>query len=874
MARRQPPAVPEDFTENIIDIDVSSEMEGSFLEYAYSVIYSRALPDARDGLKPVQRRILFMMSEMGLRPDRGHVKSARVVGEVMGKLHPHGDTAIYDAMVRMAQDFSLRLPLIDGHGNFGSLDDGPAAPRYTEARLAAPALALTDNLDEDVVDFVPNYDNQLTQPEVLPAAFPNLLVNGTTGIAVGMATNMAPHNLGEVIAATRHLIAHPDATLEDMMRFVPGPDLPTGGRIVGLDGIRDAYATGRGSFKTRAKVEVEQLSARRTGIVVTELPYLVGPEKVIDKIKDAVTSKKLAGISDIVDLTDRNHGLRLVIEIKNGFNPQAVIAQLYRYSPMEDSFGINNVTLVDGQPQTLGLLELLRVYVDHRLSVVRRRTAYRLGRKKDRLHLVEGLLIAIVDIDEVIQIIRSSDEVAAARERLMAIYDLSETQANYILELRLRQLTKYSRIELEKEQDLLRAEIAELEAILASDQRLRDLVSGELAAVAAKYATPRRTVLLESEAVAPSVAKALAAGPAGKGAALALEIADDPCWVILTASGQIARTANREPLNDDGPRTRHDVLASVVPASARAEVAAVTSAGRMLRLQVVDMPVLPPSNSMPNLAGGVPAKEFLTLLKGESLVALTPIDAVIALGTAAGVVKRLTPEYPLNREDWDAIALKDKDSVVGAAPAAEEDELVFITEGAQLLRFGASAVRPQGRTAGGMAGIKLAAGDTVISFTVVPARTETAVVVTVAAASGSLPGTAAGSAKVTDFAEYPVKGRATGGVRAHRFLKGEDQLTLAWAGPGPAKAATAAGVARALPTEHGRRDGSGIAISQAVEAVGPNVTAATAAATGARAPGTGMPGGTGPEAPGTSSGSAGTVSVPDASGTDTQPELF
>jgi len=834
MAKRQAPAVPEDFTEKIIDIDVSSEMEGSFLEYAYSVIYSRALPDARDGLKPVQRRILYMMSEMGLRPDRGHVKSARVVGEVMGKLHPHGDAAIYDAMVRMAQDFSLRLPLIDGHGNFGSLDDGPAAPRYTEARLAAAALALTDNLDEDVVDFVPNYDNQLTQPDVLPAAFPNLLVNGTTGIAVGMATNMAPHNLGEVIAGAQHLIEHPDATLEDIMGFIPGPDLPTGGRIVGLDGIRDAYATGRGSFKTRAKVEIEQLSARRTGLVVTELPYLVGPEKVIEKIKDAVTSKKLAGISDIVDLTDRNHGLRLVIELKNGFNPNAVIAQLYRYSPMEDSFGINNVTLVDGQPQTLGLLDLLRVYVEHRISVVRRRTAFRLAKKKDRLHLVEGLLIAIVDIDEVIQIIRSSDEVAAARERLMAIYDLSEIQANYILELRLRQLTKYSRIELEKEQEELRREIAELEAILASESRLRALVSGELGDIAAKYATPRRTVLLESEAVAPGVAKALAAGNGsgsapgaalgkGKAVPLALEIADDPCWVILSTSGQIARTSNQEPLADNGPRAKHDAFLSVVKTSARAEIAAVTSAGRMVRLQVVDMPALPPSSGLPNLSGGVPAKEFITLAKGETLVAFTPLNTVVAVGTAQGVVKRLTPEYPLNRDDWEIITLKDKDRVIAAAPASDGDELVFVTEQAQLLRFPASSVRPQGRTAGGMAGIKLGPGDSVLSFGVVAPEDEAAVVVTIAGSSDALPGTNPGSAKVSAFSEYPSKGRATSGVRAHRFLKGEDVLLLAWAGHGPAKAASAAGVARALPTEHGRRDGSGIVLSQPVEAIGPSL---------------------------------------------------
>ena len=829
MARRQTPAAAaseQDYTENIVDIDVTSEMEGSFLEYAYSVIYSRALPDARDGLKPVQRRILFMMSEMGLRPDRGHVKSARVVGEVMGKLHPHGDTAIYDAMVRMAQDFSLRLPLIDGHGNFGSLDDGPAAPRYTEARLAAAALTLTDHLDEDVVNFIPNYDNQLTQPEVLPAAFPNLLVNGATGIAVGMATNMAPHNLVEIIAAARHLIANPDATLADIMKFVPGPDLPTGGRIVGLDGIRDAYATGRGSFKTRAKVEVEQLSARRTGLVVTELPYMVGPEKVIEKIKDAVNGKKLTGISDVVDLTDRKHGLRLVIELKNGFNPNAVLQQLYRYSPMEDSFGINNVTLVDGQPQTLGLLQLLSVYVDHRISVVRRRTAFRLGKKKDRLHLVEGLLIAIVDIDEVIQIIRSSDEASAARERLMSIYDLSEIQANYILELRLRQLTKYSRIELEKEQDQLRREIEELEAILASDERLRGLVSSELAEIAEKYGTPRRTVLLESEAVSPTVAAALASGPGAKGKAvpLALEIADDPCWAILTASGQIARTSNRDDLAETGPRTKHDVFRSVVKTSARGEVAAVTSLGRMLRVQVMDMPALPPTSGLPNLAGGVPAKDFITLLKGEALVAFAALDEVLAIGTALGVVKRVQPDYPLNREDWEVIALKDKDTVVGVESAADDDHLVFVTRQAQLLRFNAGAVRPQGRTAGGMAGIKLADGDEVLHFGTVRPDDDDAVVVTIAGTNGALPGTAPGTAKVTALSEYPLKGRATAGVRAHRFLKGEDVLLLGWAGHGPARASSLAGVARSLPQEHGRRDGSGIPLSQAIDAIGPSMT--------------------------------------------------
>src|SRR5215207_4556159 len=350
MAKRSTTPPPEEVEERIIDIDVEEEMRGAFLEYAYSVIYSRALPDARDGLKPVQRRILYGMTELGLRPDRPHVKSSRVVGEVMGKYHPHGDQAIYDALVRMAQPFTMRLPLVDGHGNFGSLDDGPAASRYTEARPAPAALLMTASLDEDTVEFVPNYDDQLMQPSVLPAAFPNLLVNGSSGIAVGMATKMAPHNLVEVIGAARHLIAHPTCSLDDLMKFVPGPDLPAGGRIIGLQGIRDAYLTGRGSFRTRATARVEKVTPRRSGIVVTELPYLVGPEKVIEKIRELVQAKRIQGISDLKDLTDRKHGLRLVIEIKNGFHAEAVLEQLYRLTPMEDSFAINSVALVDGQP--------------------------------------------------------------------------------------------------------------------------------------------------------------------------------------------------------------------------------------------------------------------------------------------------------------------------------------------------------------------------------------------------------------------------------------------------------------------------------------------------------------------------------------------
>ena len=813
--------LPEDFVEHIVDVDVTQEMETSFLEYSYSVIYSRALPDARDGLKPVQRRILFMMDQMGLRPDRGHVKSARVVGEVMGKLHPHGDAAIYDAMVRMAQSFAMRVPLVDGHGNFGSLDDGPAAPRYTEARMAPAARTLTGDLDEDVVDFVPNYDNQFQQPAVLPAAYPNLLVNGATGIAVGMATNMAPHNMREVAAGARHLVLNPEATLEELMKLIPGPDLPSGGRIVGLEGIRDAYRTGRGSFRTRATVSIEQVSPRKQGIVVTELPYMVGPEKVTEKIKDAVQAKKLTGISDVVDLTDRTNGLRLVIEVKNGFNPQAVLAQLYKHTPLEESFGINNVALVDGQPRTMGLLELLRVYTDHRIAVVRRRTAFRLAKRQDRLHLVEGLLIAIVDIDEVIQIIRGSEETAEARDRLIAVFDLSRAQAEHILELRLRQLTKFSRIELEAERDQLQREIAELEAILGSETTLRGVVADELSETAQKFGDERRTVLLEAEDL-PAVT---AAQTGGKKAvtSVALEISDDQCWAFLSTTGRIARSAARTPLADGSRRFKHDALTSVVPATARGEIAAVTSTGRMLRVSCVDIPVLQDFDGVPRLADGVPAADFLGLEKNEALVGLTPLNEVVVIGTAAGVVKRVNPDYPLNLDQWPAIKLKDGDRVVGVGAAPDAAELVMVSSDAKLLHFPASAVRPQGRTAGGVAGMKLAAGEHVIFCGAVIPQ-ESTVVVTQARGDGQLPEMGEASVKVTPLSEFPPKGRATAGVRAQRLLAGEDTLNLAWVGHGPGKAVSAAGVARSLPTEYGRRDGSGVGIDRAVAAVGPALT--------------------------------------------------
>jgi DNA gyrase subunit A len=806
---------PDDFEEHILDTDIKQEMEASYLEYAYSVIYSRALPDARDGLKPVQRRILYTMNDMGVRPDRGHVKSARVVGEVMGRLHPHGDGAIYDALVRMAQPWSMRLPTVDGHGNFGSPggDDPPAAMRYTECRMTAAAAAMTASIDEDTVDFKPNYDSREFEPVVLPAAIPPLVVNGATGIAVGMATNMAPHNLVEVVQALRHLVTRPGASLDDLMRFVPGPDLPTGGMIVGLDGVRDAYETGRGTFKMRATARVEPVG-RRKGIVVTELPYGIGTEKVSERIKSLVQAKKLQGIADIKDLTDREHGLRLVIEVKNGFVPEAILEQLYRLTPMEDSFGINAVALVDGQPRTLGLKEMLQVFLDHRFDVVRRRSEFRRRKAADRLHLVEGLLVAILDIDEVIQLIRSSDNAAAAKERLIGVFDLSETQADYILDMPLRRLTRFSKLELDKEKDELERTIESLDAILGDDALLRKVVSDELGEVAKTFGTPRRTVLLESAGVTVSAASA------------PLEVADDPCFAYLSSSGLLARSTSDEPPSDAGARANHDVIVSVVRTTARGEVGALTSHGRLVRLQALDLPALPGSANHPNLQGGLPFDLVRSLQPGERVLALCSLRTDgpgLALGTRQGVVKRVHPEV-LGKDEWDVIGLKDSDEVVGGVELRTGDEeLCFISSDAQLLHFAASGVRPQGRSGGGMAGLKLAAGQTVVWFGALGPGPS--VVVSASGSATALPGTEPGSVKVTPFQEYPAKGRATGGVRCHRFLKGEDALIFAWAGAAPARAAAASGSPVDLPEPVGRRDGSGVPGSQPIVACAGPVSA-------------------------------------------------
>lgn len=739
-----------DNQERIVDIDVAKEMRESFLEYSYSVIYSRALPDARDGLKPVQRRIVYQMGEMGLRPDRGHVKSARVTGEVMGKLHPHGDGAIYDALVRMSQSFSLRVPLIDGHGNFGSLDDGPAAARYTEARLTRAATLLNESLDEDVVSFEPNYDAQLLEPAVLPAAFPNLLVNGASGIAVGMATNMAPHNLREVVSAIIALIANPQITLTELMEFIPGPDLPSGAVALVGEGLKDAYETGRGSFRMRAKISVETVGPRRTGLVVTELPYLVGPERVIDKIKDAVGAKKLEGIHNVVDLTDRENGLRLVIELKSGFDPNSVIEALYRLTPLEESFGVNNVALVEGRPQQLPLKALLEVYLLHRIDVVTRRSKNRLDKRRARLHLLDGLQIAVLNIDEVIEVIRTSDTADNARERLRTVFDLSELQAEYILELRLRRLTRFSIIELEQEADQLRSEIADLENLLSSEQLIRTQVARELEQVAAEFGDDRRTQLIDSEGITVS-----------RKAISVTEIEDSPAVVVLSPTGIAYRVTEASEV-DPGV---------LVPSSTRADVGFVTGSGRVIRVHVSDLPT-----KTAGVSGDMPdAKNYLGL-ESDSVVGLIAWDSshTYALGTSHGVVKRFTGPLP-DKDEVEIISLKDMDEVIGIGITEDSTQLVFVSSEANLLVFDAASVRPQGLAAGGMAGINLA-GSRAVFFGVSDGSEN---LVTAANSSQALGATDPGSMKTTPLSAYPKKGRATQGVRCQRLLKSEDQIYFA-----------------------------------------------------------------------------------------------
>jgi DNA gyrase subunit A len=713
-----------------------------------SVIMSRALPDVRDGLKPVHRRILYSMDTQNLRPDRPHAKCAKVVGEVMGTYHPHGDMAIYDALVRMVQDFSLRHPLIDGHGNFGGTgpDEGPAAMRYTECRLAPLALELLAGIDEDTVDFVANYDGSSEEPVVLPARFPNLLVNGSQGIAVGMATNIPPHNLGEVIDATLHVIAHPEATSDELMQFVKGPDFPTGATILGRQGILDAYRTGKGSVKMRAVAEIEE-SRGATRIVVTEFPYQTSVEVIEKKIADLVHARELDGISRTQN-DSAGRQARLVIELKRDANANVVLNNLYKHTPMQTSFGVNVVALVDGVPRTLSLAQCVSHYVDHQVEVVTRRSEFRLKKARDRAHIVEGLLKAIDMLDAVIAAIRASDDRAAARQALMGEpFSFSEEQAIHILDMTLGRLTRLGRSELEEEMAKLRETIAELEAILNDDSRLRAVIAEELGAVKAKYANPRRTAVTHD--------------PGEMGVEDLIE--DEELVVTMTRAGYIKavlgasfRTQGRGGRGVQGARLKEeDLVDQLVHTSAHAYLLLFSNRGRVYRLRAHEVPM------KERTARGTAVVNLLPLAPDETIqaiVATRDFDSggFLTFATKAGQVKKTAfTEYDKSRrEGFIAIALRDGDELVRVVATSGDDDVVMVSRNGSGIRFSEQDVRPMGRDAAGVRGMKLRSGDEVVSLDVVRPDADVLIV------------TDAGYGKRTKTDHFGRQGRGGQGVRA------------------------------------------------------------------------------------------------------------
>ncbi len=799
------------FAREIVDVPVDEELGESFLAYSLSVITSRAIPDVRDGLKPVQRRILYSMLQMRLMPDRPHRKCAHVVGDVMAKFHPHGDGAIYDALVRLGQDFSKNVTLVDPQGNFGSLDHPPAAYRYTECRLSTAALDLLSEIDEETVEFRPTYDGEDTEPAYLPALLPNLLVNGTSGIAVGMATNMPTHNLVEVYEAIKLVMTkrRPKPTIDELMAIIPGPDFPSGGLVIDDGNIREAFETGRGTIRMRARAEIVDVTRARKGIEITELPYLVGPERVIAKVKDLINANRVSGISDVKNLSDRTSGLRLVIECKTGVNPELLLEQLYKLTPLEESFGVNNVVLVDGVPTTLGLYDLCRHYIDHRLDVVVRRTEFRLRKAEERLHLVEGLLIAIDNIDEVVRIIRGSADSAEARAQLMERLGLTEVQAEYVLELRLRRLTALAYDELVEEKRELETTIADLKKILGSEQRRRTIVLKELEGIVERYGRPRRTRIVGEDTV-PDLTELESQAVA--------EVADDPCVVSLTASGLVGR----EPTGTSKSYSpsRHDVITSVVTTTLRQPVLALTSAGKLLRVNAIDVP------EVGGRSRGKAFGEVYPADRGEAVVAIVGIEGEpIVLVTADGMTKRVErPALAELRSGRPIMKLAPKDRIVAAFPATEDEEVVLIASDAQALRTPVGSISVQGPTAKGVAGLKLKGKARVVGAGPAPADGN----------EGSGPAVVAititdrGTAKVTATSEIPSKGRGTGGVRLTKF-KDEQRIDFAWVGPlertmaivGQADAATKPdNVPQALTMRPTRRDGTSSRTERRILAVG------------------------------------------------------
>ncbi|HVM03557.1 MAG TPA: DNA gyrase subunit A [Acidimicrobiales bacterium] len=726
-------------------VEIQEEMERSFLEYAMSMITQRALPDARDGFKPVHRRILYGMHELGLRPDRPFMKCARVTGEVMGKFHPHNQQAIYEALVRMAQPFSLRNPLVDFHGNYGSPDFPPAAERYTECRLSPLATFMLAGIDEDTVDFVPQYTNEFVEPVVLPSRFPNLLVNGSQGIAVGMATNIPPHNLGEVIDATVHLIDHPESTPDDLMHFVKGPDFPTGAFILGRAGILDAYRTGRGSIRMRARAEIKETKSGHS-IVVSELPYQASVAAIEQRIAELVNAREIEGIRDVQNLSA---GLetKVVIPLKRDANPHVVLNNLFKHTPLQTSFGVNMVALVDGIPRTLNLAQMLRAYIDHQVEVITRRSQFRLRKAQDRAHIVEGLLKALDAIDAIIALIRGSADRSAARTGLMAEpFRFSEVQANHILDMTLGRLTRLGRQELEDEMAKLRETIAELEAILADPDRLRGVIKSELGEIREKFATGRRAEITFD--------------PGDIGVEDLIE--DEPLVVTMTRAGYIKtvaagafRTQGRGGRGIQGARLKEqDLVNTVIHTTAHAYLLFFSNQGKVYRLKAHEVPM------KERTARGTAIVNLLPLNTGEHIQAIIDTrefgdDEFLVFATRLGQVKKTTfSEYDKSRRDgFIAINLKEGDELVRVIRTSGADDLFMVTRHGLTIRFAEDEVRATGRAAQGVIGMRLRDGDEVVSCDV--ARDDAAILLV----------TDAGFGKRTQLDKFPRKGRGTMGVK-------------------------------------------------------------------------------------------------------------
>ena len=751
----------EDTSLSVQPISLQDEMERSFLDYAMSVIMSRALPDVRDGLKPVHRRIIWDMEEQGFRPDRPFVKSARVSGDTMAKYHPHGDGAIYDALVRMAQPFSVRHPLIDFHGNYGSPDFGPAASRYTECRLHPLAMQLLADIDEETVDMVATYDGSREEPTVLPARFPNLLVNGSQGIAVGMATNIPPHNLGEVIDATIHLIDNPEATSDDLMRFVHGPDFPTGGAILGRSGIIDAYRTGRGSIKMRATATIEETKRGGYEIVVTELPYQTSCSAIAGRIQELVDAGDLDGISDVNDGSSGGK-TNLVISLKRDANANVVLNNLYKLTQLQTSFGVNMVALVDGVPRTLNLASALHGYISHQVEVITRRTVYRLRVAREREHKVEGRIKALNVIDQIIALIRASDDVAAAREGLMtAPFEFSEIQAQDILEMQLRQLTRLSRIDLESELADLQARIIELQSILDSPEKLRGVIKSEMLGIREEFATARKcAITLDSGEMSIE------------------DLVDDSELVIVMTEAQYVKAVPAGSFKTQGRGGRgvsgaklkaDDLVRDVIFTTAHAFLLFFSNRGKVYRLRAMDIP------ERERTAKGMPIVNLLPLQAGETIEAIIDTrdfasERYLFFATKKGVVKKTAfNEYDSSRRDGlIAINLRDGDELVRVIETSGSDDIFMVTRSGMTIRFGESEVRPMGRSAGGVRGMKMKAADEVVSVDV--ARDDVAILMV----------TEAGYGKRTQLDRFNRQGRGGQGVIGIKLTGRKGQVVAAF----------------------------------------------------------------------------------------------